>query len=173
MKAMEKFGVSLADYEGVAEATYKEDPTSRIGHFEAKQSVSGRIAIAFLPAESCQSGQGSGMNPRLAFTGQDTGGWELETIGYTFPPGDNFEPSAQPRELSFSPERLRARKIAAPKAGCSEARFLLSNMLWHRIGRPEPEPIEPCVSAFGRSPKPPETTCQERHNGLSTNPSMA
>ena len=168
MKSFDQYGTSLADYEGVANVTYREGTEEGRrtiafgGYFEAKQLATGRIAIGFLPTTINSSGtrgnsrirrvsvNGDGTNRELSFNGEDADGWHLEMLGQTFYSRHAmiFAPVApELTEISMSSQLLKAQKTAASDSGYDNARFLVSNLLWHNgpsSGNPDdnPEPIK-------------------------------
>ncbi|MCY3802228.1 MAG: hypothetical protein OXG46_11700 [Chloroflexi bacterium] len=149
MKSMEQFGKPLVKYAGVAnfkveEQDYKVEGT---GNFEAAQFPSGRIAASVVPTDIPRPGKVSlQANPEceLSFEGQDSQGWSLKPGGEMFFSRVHwlFAPMArQPDELSLGAQYIAAKRKNASEDGYSKTRFLISNLLWHRNDREQPEPI--------------------------------
>ena len=109
------------------------------GYFEAKQLRTGGIAIAFVPLlndEDYPSGSTTLRFYRPNFRGHVLDDWDLTTsgetssvpkIGFFSAPGRLLEPA-----VVFGASGLRAQSKGATESGYSKARFLVSNLIWHR-----------------------------------------
>ena len=111
------------------------------GYFEAAHLFSGRFVVGVMATESCRpSSFALSSDYELSFVGQSTEGWDLRTIGPTFPPNLLWVlPTVAGRE--FFAIRVEARHNRASTDGYSKARFLVSNFLWHDSSDNDPETI--------------------------------
>ena len=109
------------------------------GYFEAKQMRTGGIVIGFVPLlddDDYPSGSTTLKFYRPEFHGHDLDNWELTSsgqtssvpkIGFLGAPKNVAEPA-----LVFGSSGLRARRKGVTESGYFKARFLVSNLIWHR-----------------------------------------
>ena len=151
MNSMERYGTSLVTYEGVADLTFLEDSgIAYRGYFEARQLTGGGIAIGFVPVAHDAGGSATivgSFYSEPSFRGRDMDGWDVTTCGQTLALpilGSLDAPkSAVHPTIVFSSRCIRAKRDGATQSGYGEARFLLSNLLWHsRDVLPEPIELE-------------------------------
>ncbi len=156
MKSIEQFGKPMIDYEGVAEAEFKDNNTalSFKGYFQAAQFDSGRLAISLVPTDVQRPRRmtiGGDTNPQLSFQGQDLNGWELETIEPLFFSRLSWllAPIAEhPSHLDFGAGYILAKQKTTANNTYRKAKFVLSNFLWHDNQDDEPEPLTLCVNGL-------------------------
>ena len=146
MKPLDRYGPALVEYEGVADLTFPQEPEIVCeGSFQAKQLTTGRIAIGFEPIVY-DSGGATAItgHSELSFHIRDPDGWDITTCGQTL--ADN------PVRV-FSPQFMKAKNKGASESGYDQARFLVSNLLWHEShGMPEPIRLKIGVLAVTVSP---------------------
>ena len=144
MKSIQRYGTPLVGYEGVCEVELKREDSLFLhkGYFEAAHLFSGRLVVGVMATESQRPKSFTlASDYDLSFTGSATEGWELETVGPTFSPSLSWIlPSTGERE--FVAYRMEAHRNGASTDGYTNARFLLSNFLWHDSSDNNPEPIQ-------------------------------
>ena len=151
MKPLNRYGPALVEYEGVADLTLpQESGIVYKGYFQAKQLMTGGIAIGFVPIAH-DSSSTRAFTGRLysepSFHGRDQYGWDITTCGQTLvlpilgplgAPKDAVHPASV-----FGSQCIKARSKQASDSGYSQARFRVSNLLWHhREEVPEPISLE-------------------------------
>lgn len=161
MKALDRYGPSLAEYEGVADLTFpKESGIVYKGYFQAKQLTAGGLAIGFVPIAH-DSGGATTIIGRFysepLFHGQDLNGWDIttcrQTLGLPVLGPLGAPKSAVHPPSVFGPQCIRAKGKGASDSGYNHARFRLSNLLWHDRNRvPEPISLETGVFVVTVSP---------------------
>ena len=116
-------------------------------YFQAKQLTPGRLAIGFVPSAHDSGGATEfigGFFSEPSFHGQDLNGWDITTCGQTFElpilgPPDARNSAIHPPSV-FGSQCIRAKRKGASVSGYNQARFRLSNLLWHDRNQ-VPEPI--------------------------------
>ena len=161
MEPLDRYGPALVAYEGVADLTFPQD--SRIvykGYFRAKQLTDGGIAIGFLPIAH-DPGDATRFTGHFfsepSFHGRDMDGWDITTCGQTLAmpiigPLGAPKGNAHPASV-FSSQCLKSRSRWASDSGYGQARFRLSNLLWHDSDE-APEPIRLKVGALAVTVSP-------------------
>ena len=138
MKALERYGAAIIDYEGVGEITFPEESGKVVrGYFEAKQLKAGGIAVGFQPFlddEDYISGATTLNFYRPRFDGRDRDNWQLTSCGQTSEvPNIGFwgapKNGAEPVVI-FGASRLKARRKGASDDGYRKVQFRLSNLIW-------------------------------------------
>ena len=150
MKSMDQYGKPLVSYEGAATIglSHQEGELAIEGYFEAAQFLSGRLTVSVLPINTSRPQRftlSKDQEGEITFSGRDSEGWSLNPRGKTF-----FTPrrwlvgavQPRPREQTFSPEYLEAKRPNAPDQGYNEANFLITNFLWDDRYRRSPEEIQ-------------------------------
>ena len=144
LKLFEKYGRSIAEYEGTAEITAVDTryQTERAftGYFEAQQSADGSLRMGFIstnrPTEPVTDFEfKSGVYEITEILARDTSGWDL-----TFEDTSSFPmsllhyandgPAPNPTIVEFGSRRLRARSRYSNPSGYESARFLVTNLLF-------------------------------------------
>ncbi len=156
MKLMERYGQPIEGYEGTCSIRLEEGENrlDTRGYFEAAHFPSGRISVRFIPTHlfnGTKVESSADANCTLTFSGDAVGGWHLNPGGQILFSRNNWllAPMAvQPTELNFGTQYLEARRRGMSKDGYTEARFLISNFLWHDSARDDPEPINLEVRGF-------------------------
>ena len=161
MKQLDRYGPVLIGYEGVADLTFpQESGIVYKGYFQAKQLAAGGIAVGFVPIEH-DSGSADTITGRFysepSFHGRDLDGWDITTCGQTLdlpilgPLGAPVS-AVHPARV-FSSQCIRAKSKGASESGYDQARFRVSNLLWHyRDDIPEPIRLNVCGFAVTVSP---------------------
>ena len=155
MKELEKYGTALAKYEGVADLTFPEVPGNVYkGYFEVSQSITGGIAVGFVPVTYDTSDLNINRDfcfykPRI--DGRDLDNWQITTCGQTsqIPFIGSFASlkNAAPPTFVFGSQGLKATRSRDTDTGYKKAHFQLANLFWH-IGSMLPKPITFALKHF-------------------------
>ena len=156
-----RYGPALIGYEGVADLTFPQEfGIVYKGYFQANQLAAGGIAIGFVPIEH-DSGSADTITGRFysepSFHGRDLDGWDITTWGQTLDlpilgPLSAPMSAVHPARV-FSSQSIRAKSKGASESGYDQARFRVSNLLWHyRDEIPEPIRLNVCGFAVTVSP---------------------
>ena len=143
MKLFEKYGRSIAEYEGTAAITAVDtrDQTKRIftGYFEAQQLVDGSLRMGFISTNRPpQPVMHFDWKPRdyeiTEIQSQDTSGWGLtvedpSSLPMTWLLFAHDGPDPKPNIVEFGPRKLKVRSPYSDPAGYKSARFLVTNLL--------------------------------------------
>ena len=157
MRVTERYGPPIFEYRGACTVSVSEDQTSFVveGSFEAAQFASGRIAVGVIPTRTPQPTRielQSASETELVFTGNDLDNWSIRTTGDVFFSRIPwlFLPLAasRPTELDLGAQYIEASRRTPTSSRYSRARFLISNMLWHRSSTKAPEPISLAVPGY-------------------------
>ena len=148
MKPLDRYGPALVEYEGAADFTFSQESGSVLkGYFQAKQLTAGGLAIGFLPIAR-DSGSATTpaerINSEPSFHGRDLEGWDITICGQTWELPfliqlDTLNSATHSGHV-FSPPCIKAKSKWASESGYDQARFRVSNLLWHYLNR-TPESI--------------------------------
>ena len=161
MKPLDRYGPALVEYEGAADFTFSQESDSVLkGYFQAKQLTAGGLAIGFVPIAQ-DSGSATTpaerINSEPSFHGRDLEGWDITICGKTWELPfliqlDTLKSATHSAHV-FSPPCMNAKSKWAAESGYAQARFRVSNLLWHyRNEAPEPISLRIGVLAVTISP---------------------
>lgn len=143
----------LVTYKGSAKITYANDEQEAVfeGSFETEQCESGRIATRFVVSPSASEFRipvGLAQNFTISFSGSDSHGWDLTTLGEFLSAPPPFNLLSNRSEYDLCPLHLVARFKDTPVGEYDKARFCVSTLLWHQGDGHEPDPLELEVRGF-------------------------
>ena len=144
LKLFEKYGQSIAEYEGTAQITAVDtrDQTKRhfAGYFEARQLVDGSLRMGFIstnrPAQPVLDFKfNSSFYEITEIRARDTSGWcltfeDTSSFPITLLHFANDGPVPNPTIVEFGPRKLKARSRDADPSGYESARFWVTSLLF-------------------------------------------